>query len=166
MQLTGKQIVKENIITNYAENAVQQQGIDVRITSLSRVDGYGRVPKEGKTVLGTRVDVKPVIKDGVEMFVLTPGYYECVLMEACKIPNNCVLNFKTRSSLVRCGATVYSGQYDAGFETDAMGCFLEVRIPIRIEVFARIAQVVVNETYPVSNDDLYDGQWQHDKQRS
>ena len=166
MQLTGKQIVKENIITNYAENAVQQQGVDVRIASLSRVDGYGRVPKEGKTMLGTRVDIKPIMKDGAEMFVLTPGYYEVVLMESCKIPSNCVLNYKTRSSLVRCGATVYSGQYDAGFETDAMGCFLEVRIPIRIEVGARIAQVVVNESYPVSNDDLYDGQWQHDKQRS
>lgn len=166
MQLTGKQIVEANIITNYTEEAIQQQGVDVRIASLSKVDGYGRVPKEGKTELGHRTEVKASNQNGHDQYVLSPGYYEVILMESCKIPNNCVLNYKTRSSLVRCGATVFSGQFDAGFETDAMGCFLDVRIPIKIEVGARIAQAVVSETYPVSDENLYNGQWQKDKQRA
>ena len=73
--------------------------------------------------------------------------------------------FKTRSSLVRCGADVRSGQFDGGFKTKAMGAFLKVELPIEIEVGARVAQMIVNETYEVANEDLYDGQWQGDKQR-
>lgn len=165
MQLTGKQIVETNIITNYTEAAVQQQGVDVRIDSLSKVGGYGYIPVEGKTELGNRTEERISIRNGKEVFILTPGYYEVTLKEACKIPNNCVLNYKTRSSLVRCGVTVFSGQFDAGFETEAMGCFMEVRHPVRIEPGARIAQAIVCETYPVSEENLYNGQWQNDKQR-
>lgn len=166
MQLTGKQIVDAGIITNYDEqHAVQQQGIDVRLASLTKVDGYGYIPKEGKTITGNRIELRTIERDGCEQYVLSPGFYEVTLMEACKIPNNCELDYKTRSSLVRCGATVHSGQFDAGFATDQMGCFLEVRTPIRIDIGARIAQAVVNETYPVSDENLYNGQWQGDKQR-
>ena len=69
-----------------------------------------------------------------------------------------------RSSLVRCGAIVHSGQFDAGFKTDAMGCFLQVIRPLHIEEGARIAQAIVFESNDVEN--LYDGQWQGDKQRN
>ena len=87
-------------------------------------------------------------------------------MESCDIPKDAVLNYKTRSSLVRCGAIVHSGQFDGGFNTDKMGCFLEVLQPILIERGARIAQAVVDESYPVDDDKLYNGQWQNDNQRT
>lgn len=166
MQLTGKQIVESKIVTNYDEsNAVQQQGVDVRLASISLVSGYGWIPKEGKTETGNRIEIHTINRDGHDVYVLSPGFYEVTLMEACNLPNNCELDYKTRSSLVRCGATVHSGQFDAGFNTENMGCFLDVRQPIRIEVGARIAQAVVCETYPVSEENLYNGQWQNDKQR-
>ena len=41
-----------------------------------------------------------------------------------------------------------------------------MNIPIRIEKGARVAQMIVNETYEVNDEDLYDGQWQGDKQRN
>lgn len=165
MQLTGKQIVEAGIITNYADDAVQQQGVDVRIAELAEVYGQGQVPARGKTVKCPTRPVTPVLYGSSEVYVLPPGYYEVTLMEACKLPNNAELDYKTRSSLVRCGAIVYSGQFDAGFETEQMGCFLQVLRGIRIEKGARIAQAVVNETYPVSDENLYNGQWQGDKQR-
>ena len=86
-------------------------------------------------------------------------------MESCSIPNNATLHYKTRSSLVRCGATVHSGQFDGGFKTENMGCFLHVINPIVIEEGARIAQALVFESYPVDNGDMYNGQWQNDNQR-
>lgn len=174
MQLTGKQIVERGIIRNYTEEGVQQQGVDVRIAKIFRLRDdiehtSGYVPESGKTVIcGPWREVKPSVKPLVEnpkpSFYLTPGYYEVELMEQCVIPNNAALHYMTRSSLVRNGATVYSGQFDGGFETDAMGCFLEVRHPIVIEVGARIAQAIVTETYEVEN--TYNGQWQGDKQRT
>lgn len=166
MQLTGKQIIEAGIITNYSDDAIQQQGVDVRVATISEVIGGGEIPAFGKTKKSMTTPCRPVVYDTREVYVLSPGYYEVTLMESCKLPNNVELDYKSRSSLVRCGATVHSGQFDAGFETEQMGCFMDVRRPIRIEVGARIAQAVVNETYPVAEENLYNGQWQGDKQRN
>ena len=164
MQLTGKQIVEKGIITNYCDEGIQQQGVDVRVKSILRVNQEleGVVPKQGKTRLPGGMIEKV---DDNTFFSLEPGYYEVEFEEACKIPSNMVLNYKTRSSLVRCGALIHSGQFDAGFETEHMGAFLHVINPIMIEKGARLAQAIVSESYPVNNEDLYNGQWQGDKQR-
>lgn len=169
MQLTGKQIIEKGIISNYCEEGIQQQGVDVRLKSVKRFikfseDFGGLVPREGKTKLPKSYEMNPVFDN--QVFILEPGYYEVEFEEACKIPNNMVLNYKTRSSLVRCGAIIHSGQFDAGFETSNMGAFLHVIHPIQIELGARVAQAVVTESYSVDKDNMYNGQWQNDNQRN
>ena len=167
MQLTGKQIVERGIVTGACEDGIQQQGVDVRIMKVSKVGpnclDYGYVPAKGKTVTPVTEDFPFDKERGT--WKLDPGYYEIEFKEGCNIPANAAMVFKTRSSLVRCGADVRSGQFDGGFKTKAMGAFLKVELPIEIEVGARVAQMIVNETYEVANEDLYDGQWQGDKQR-
>lgn len=163
MQLTGKQIVERGIITNYdAEKAVQQQGVDVRVDEIFLVTSVGYVPVKGKTIPAISIPLKYSDEGTI---LLSPGYYEVTLLEGCSIPSDAVLNFRTRSSVVRCGGEVRSGQFDAGFHTDKMGCFLKVEIPFTLEKGARIAQAVVTESYPVDDESLYNGQWQGDKQR-
>lgn len=159
MQLTGKQIIERGIVSNYIPEAIQQQGVDVRVANIKELLGVGEVPAHGKTVLPNYVDANI---DG-DKWVLRPGYYEVELMEGIHMPNNAALVYKTRSSLVRCGATVESGQFDAGFDTSKAGCFLIVHRTIIIEKEARIAQVIVHESAPVTN--TYEGQFQGDKQR-
>lgn len=159
MQLTGNQIIKRGIVSNYCDEAIQQQGVDVRVANIKELIGTGMVPAEGKTKLPSYIDAA---MDG-DRWILPPGYYEVELMEGIHMPNNAALVYKTRSSLVRCGAIVESGQFDAGFDTDKAGCFLIVHRSIIIEKGARIAQVIVHETTPVDN--TYDGQFQGDKQR-
>lgn len=172
MQLTGKQIIESGIVTNYCEKGIQQQGIDLRVSKIFKVGdgmqgvaflGAGLIPTEGKTVLPKSTPIPTYEKPEGNYYALTPGYYELELMEGCKIPNNAAAYLKTRSSLVRCGAIIQSGQFDAGFETETMGCYLDVRCPIIIEIGARVAQIIVHESEPVEN--TYDGQWQGDKQR-
>lgn len=158
-QLTGKQIIERGIVTNFVPEAIQQQGVDVRITNVKELCGVGTIPTHGKTQLPNYVDAN---MDG-DRWVLRPGFYEVELMEGISMPNDAALVYKTRSSLVRCGATVTSGQFDAGFHTDAAGCFLIVHRTIIIEKGARIAQVIVHETAPVDN--TYEGQYQGDRQR-
>lgn len=162
MQLTGKEIVEKGIIFNYPEESVQQQGVDVRVKSISKVQctSPGVVPSQGKTKIPKTDFIQPINN----IYNLQPGYYELVLEEGCAVPPNATLHFKTRSSLVRCGSQIFSGQFDAGFNTSNMGCFLYVTIPINIEVGARVAQALVFETNIVDN--LYDGQWQNDSQRT
>ena len=200
MQLTGKQIAQEGIITNFIDEAIQQQGIDIRLMEVRRF-GYsvscpyktfdeegkliekeshivvnhsneGYIPEHGKTRLPNSVVIEPQII-GLDRAVgdaapaygwhLQPGYYEVVFDEGCKMPKNRVMVFISRSSLVRCGAQIVNGQFDAGFETEHMGCFLRVDQPICIERHARIAQTRILETADVDN--MYNGQWQNDKQR-
>ena len=171
MQLTGKQIVERGIITGFSEEGVQQQGIDVRLDKVVEFDTLattqaGYVPECGKTKLRDRRELKPMENktNGEEMWHLEPGYYEVIVKEGCKMPNNAAMRFISRSSLVRNGAIIHCGQFDAGFETEHMGFFLQVLLPINIERGARIAQTLIFETAPVEN--LYQGQWQNDKQRN
>jgi deoxycytidine triphosphate deaminase len=162
MQLTGKQIIEKGIITNYCEEGIQQQGIDVRLKSVRSMLNQGKVPAQGKTILPQYYKQEFREDNCIE---LLPGYYEVEFEEACNIPNNMVLNYKTRSSLVRCGAIIHSGQFDAGFNTNNMGAFLHVIRPIILEKGARLAQAIVTESYPVDDENMYNGQWQGDKQR-
>lgn len=170
MQLTGKSIKEWGIITNIGPNSIQQQGVDVRLDRIYSVNGLGIVPVNGKTMLPDRMEVLPsMLVENEDMtnesFELEPGYYEVELMEGCNIPRNAAMYFKSRSSLVRCGTHVDSGQFDGGFHTDKAGCFLDVKLPIIIERGARIAQAIVTETEEVDSDYLYNGQFQNDKQR-
>lgn len=159
MQLTGKQIAAEGIVYNYdAEKGIQQQGIDVRVAAIYHLIGAGEVGCKG-----TKIPDAYEVMTCEGKYILDPGYYEVKLMEGVDVPNNATLHFKTRSSLVRCGAQVYSGQFDAGFNTEQAGCFIHVMRQIKIERHARIAQAIVFRSDEVDN--TYDGQFQNDKQR-
>lgn len=172
MQLTGKQIVERGIITNFCEEGIQQQGIDVRLDKVIDFDNrtsmnypqVSFVPVQGKTKLIDRHEMKPQkTREGVEMWHLEPGYYEVIVKEGCVMPNNAAMRFISRSSLVRNGAIIHCGQFDAGFETEQMGFFMQVLFPINIERGARIAQTLIFESESVEN--LYNGQFQRDQQR-
>ncbi len=171
MQLTGYEIIERGIITNYDEKkAIQQQGVDVRIDKVKALAPptiVGQVPSgkifKEKSEIPRTAEINTKIIDGRECYALPAGYYEIDLMEGIHMTPVTALYFKTRSSLVRSGAIVHSGQFDAGFTTDQAGCYLDVRWPIIIEKGARIAQAIVHTSNPVKN--LYDGQFQGDKQR-
>lgn len=191
MQLTGKQIVEENLVTNYVPEAIQQQGMDVRLMKVRRFghradhfrnpdgpvweknfycDEIGVIPAKGKTILPRSEEIEAtelgtIAGHTVKGWVLNPGYYEVIFDEGVNMPNNRVMVLKSRSSLVRCGAFIECGQFDAGFNTDHMGCFLHVDEGIIIEEHARIAQLRFTTTEPVESDDMYNGQWQNDQQR-
>ena len=173
MQLTGKQIVNRGIVTNFSQEGIQQQGIDVRLDKVITFDfnqhltsnQVGYVPERGKTVLMKRHELKPQRStSGKEIWHLEPGYYEVIVKEGCKMPDNAAMVFISRSSMVRNGAIIHCGQFDAGFETEQMGFFLQVIFPINIERGARIAQTRIFESESVEN--LYEGQFQGDQQRT
>lgn len=167
MQLTGKQITEKQIITNVGEKSIQQQGVDLRLKRIGRIDYRGDMGEMGFIPADGRTSTPKTewYESEFEQYSITliPGYYEVEFMEGCNIPANCSLQLKSRSSVVRCGGEIRSGQFDAGFRTDNIGCFLKVEIPMSVEIGARMAQALVFESYPVEN--LYDGQWQGDKQR-
>ena len=161
--LTGKQIFKKGIVTKVAnpEKQIQQVGIDLTVLYFSKVDGVGFIPKEGKTILPNYTKLEWPEDNCI---VLHPGVYECVFNEGCKLDSRTEAFVIHRSSALRSGSLLISAEFDPGFETDHIGSFITVNIPIKIEKGARLGQMTCNKTdRKVKN--TYNGQWFKDKQR-
>ena len=101
--------------------------------------------------------------DGVNGWLLYEGVYDITFNEGCKIPDNHIALIKQRSSLYRNGAIINSPVFDPGFETEFMGTLMYVHCPIFIEENARVAQIYFHEC---TSAEMYNGQWQGDKQRA
>lgn len=166
--LTGKELVEKGIITGLitAEN-VAQHGVDLNLTKVEKIIGEGFVPIVGKTKLAARQNVEPVEIEidnkKILAWHLEPGSYDITFAQGCNIPSDQMLLIRQRSSLLRNGAILHSSCFDAGFFTEFVGTVLHVRVPIIIEVGARVAQIYAHESNIVEN--LYNGQFQNDSQR-
>lgn len=176
MNLTGKQLAEQDVITNVGEDCIAQHGIDLELIKVERMFGMGLVPKKGKTrlVKYSEVIVESLIVgvetiDSVDLPIesagwkLLPGTYAVTFKQGCKIPADQMLLIRQRSSLLRNGTFLHSSVFDAGFETNTIGTVIVVTHPIEIEYEARIAQIYAHESNIVEN--LYDGQFQKDLQR-
>jgi deoxycytidine triphosphate deaminase len=179
--LTGKQLT--TFISNVPDENIQQHGIDLNVVSVSKVISRGLIPKEGKTILGQREEIKPmnrILDFGVppgadpmkrypenekrgSVLSLDPGVYDFVFAQGCKVPKDSWFEVIQRSSGSRNGLFIRSAIFDAGFQTEQIGTMVMVLVPIDIEVGARVAQIVAHNSNEVENQ--YNGQWQGDQQR-
>lgn len=171
MNLTGKQLVEQGIVVGPIEaDNIQQHGVDLNLVSVSKIVGSGYIPKKGKTQLANREVIEPFPfydeerDETIQLWLLQPGMYDITFAQGCNVPPNQRLEIYQRSSLLRNGAILRSSVFDAGFKTAAIGTVIHIGVPITIEVGARVAQMVAVASNVVEN--LYDGQWQNDKQRT
>lgn len=169
--LNGKQIVEQGIITKVDnQECIQQVGVDLEIIAISEILGAGIIPKDGKTRLGQYIPQQlvdcpnPNDDKTTKGWYLQPGVYDITLKQGCKIPADQRLQILQRSSLLRNGVLLASSMFDSGFETDNIGTVIHVRVPIYIHFEARVAQAYTTAVNEVEN--LYDGQWQKDSQRT
>jgi deoxycytidine triphosphate deaminase len=173
--LNAKQIVDEGLLLlENTQGKPAQVGYDLSLKAVQRignqigsgntmyVDGLiGKVLKE-KTELADYTPVDKLNLDGKIGWLLHEGTYDITFNEGCRIPANRVAFIKQRSSMWRNGTLINSPVFDPGFETDNMGTIMLVTETIFIEEDARVAQIYFHECEPA---ELYDGQWQNDKQR-
>ena len=174
--LNAQQIVDEGLLKlEHTKGKPAQVGFDLSLKAVNKV-GYnpqidpetlektGKIGKVliEKTELTDYTPVEPLNLDGRRGWLLHEGTYDITFNEGCKIPANRVAFIKQRSSMWRNGTLINSPVFDPGFETDNMGTIMLVTETIFIEENARIAQIYFHECDPA---ELYDGQWQNDKQR-
>jgi len=172
--LNAKQIIDEGLLLlENTQGKPAQVGYDLSLKSVQKIGnriGYnmfreGKIGKvlKSKTELTTYTPVESIKLDGDEGWLLHDGVYDITFNEGCKIPDNRVAFIKQRSSLYRNGAIINSPVFDPGFETEFMGTLLYVFEPLFIEKDARVAQIYFHEC---NGAELYNGQWQNDKQRA
>jgi deoxycytidine triphosphate deaminase len=175
--LNAKQIIDEGLLLlEHTQGKPAQVGYDLSLKAVQRIGNslanspynvskggkIGKVLKD-KTELTTYTPVDPINLDGVKGWLIYEGVYDITFNEGCNIPDNRVAFIKQRSSLYRNGAIINSPVFDPGFKTENMGTLLYVYETIFIEQDARVAQIYFHECISA---EMYDGQWQGDKQRS
>lgn len=175
--LTAKQIIDKKIVflTDEAkihyhidELSPAQVGIDLHLVSCSKVKSvnfkenghiYSDNRKNKKTkITKTDLCIPKEEDDGNFTFVLEPGVYEIGFAEGCNFDNKSFGKIVHRSSLYRNGVEINSPIWDPGFHTDEMGTFMIVHVPVKIDLYARVAQMIVFETNEES--EKYEGQYQ------
>lgn len=168
--LNSREILQQKIVSGpIDEDMIAQVGIDLRVIEIKRVFGGGIIPQKGKTKLGKKEVMKREDGRAIELqnavWLLHPGVYDVTLEQGCNIPSDKVMLIRQRSSLLRNGTILHSSVFDPGFKTKNIGTVMIVNAPIAIEYRARIAQAYVHPCNQVAKEDLYDGQFQQDKQR-
>jgi deoxycytidine triphosphate deaminase len=170
--LNAEQIIEQGLIkTENSKGKPAQVGYDLSAKSINAIGkdqlikpAIGMVLKD-KTILNTYTPVPLTKIDGVEGWLLYSGAYDITFHEGCKIASNRVGMIRQRSSLLRNGAIIASSIFDPGFETDNMGTIMIVTATIFIEQDARVGQMYFHECAVVAEENLYQGQFQNDKQR-
>ena len=158
--LNAKEIEEEGLIVlDNAKGKFAQVGYDLSIKSIKKLKGNGRVMKNETAVNKLEEVEKDKAMDG---WWLEPDTYDVVCNEGCSILGDTTGMVRQRSSLLRNGAIIASSIFDPGFYTDNIGTVMIVTKRIFIEQDARIAQMYFHENEP---GELYDGQFQNDKQR-
>ena len=167
--LNVKQILDEGLLKlEHSKGKPAQVGFDLTLKQVNKIGNKGvNIPKIGK-VLKDKTELTNYTPhglmnlDGVTGWLLYEGVYDITFNEGCKIPSNRVAFIKQRSSLYRNGAIINSPVFDPGFETEFMGTLMFVHETLFIEENVRVAQIYFHECEPA---ELYNGQWQGDKQR-
>jgi len=161
--LNAKEILEEGLIVlDNAKGKPAQVGYDLSAKEIKITGGsIGHVLTD-KTVVGDLVDVDLVIMNGREGWMLQPGTYDVTMNDGCNITANRTAMVRQRSSLLRNGAIIASSIFDPGFYTDNIGTVMIVTNDLFIEKNARVAQMYFHEN---NEGELYNGQFQNDKQR-
>jgi len=169
--LNAQQILDEGLLRlEHAQGKPAQVGFDLTLKQVNEVGvqsqyenfKIGKVLKD-KTQLTTYKPYGMISLEGNTGWMLYPGVYDITFNEGCKLPSNRVAFIKQRSSLYRNGSIINSPVFDPGFETEFMGTLIYVHRTIFIEENARVAQIYFHECEAA---ELYNGQWQGDKQRT
>lgn len=169
--LNAQQILDEGLLRlEHAQGKPAQVGFDLTLKQVNEVGmqnqyenfKIGKVLKDS-TQLTTYKPYGMISLEGNTGWMLYPGVYDIIFNEGCKLSSNRVAFIKQRSSLYRNGAIINSPVFDPGFETEFMGTLIYVHRTIFIEENARVAQIYFHECEAA---ELYNGQWQGDKQRT
>ena len=120
---------------------MQPNGIDltVRDVSLLQSSGTIAVANSQRLVSG----LAPLVFDGLGFMELIPGAYIITFNEIVHLPKNIMALGRPRSSLLRCGVTVNTAVWDAGYSGRSQSLML-VHNPygFRLQQNARVMQLI------------------------
>jgi len=123
------------------EAQMQPNGIDLtlREVALPQTAGVITVSNSQRQVS----DLAPLVFDGLDCIDLIPGIYIITYNEIVHLPNSVMALARPRSSLLRCGVTVDTAVWDAGYSGRSQSLMVVYNPQgFRLQRNARIVQLV------------------------
>jgi len=123
------------------EEQVQPNGIDLTLREVALLQSAGKIGVVDSQRLVS--DLAPLVFDGLDFIDLMPGAYIVVYNEVVHLPKNVMALATPRSSLLRCGVTVNTAVWDAGYSGRSQSLMVVYNPQgIRLQRNARIVQLV------------------------
>jgi dUTP pyrophosphatase len=141
------------------EAQVQPNGFDITLRDISLLQTPGQIAVSNTERLVS--ELSPLEFDGTGFINLESGIYSITYNEIVHLPNNVMALARPRSSLLRCGVTVGTAVWDAGYSGRSES-LLNVYHPggFRIQKNSRIVQLVFFRL--TGNTEGYSGTYQNE----
>lgn len=123
------------------EEQAQPNGFDLTVRQVALLQTSGRIATNNSQRLVS--DLAPLVFDGLGFIDLMPGAYMIIYNEIVHLPNSIMALGRPRSSLLRCGVTVGTAVWDAGYSGRSQSLMV-VHNPqgFRLQRNARVVQLV------------------------
>lgn len=92
---------------------IQPNGIDLTLREVALLESAGKITT--KDTDRQLPNLTPLAFDGLGFIDLMPGVYSIIYNEIVHLPKNVMALARPRSSLLRCGVTVGTAVWDAGY---------------------------------------------------
>jgi len=123
------------------EQQLQPNGVDLTLREIALLQSPGRIAAEDNQRLVS--DLAPLVFDGLGFIDLVPGAYIITYNEIVHLPKNIMALARPRSSLLRCGVTVNTAVWDAGYSGRSQSLMVVYNPQgFRLQRNARIAQLI------------------------
>jgi dUTP pyrophosphatase len=123
------------------DEQVQPNGIDLTLREVAMLQSSGRIAVKDSQRLVS--DLAPLVFDGLDFVDLMPGAYIVTYNEIVHLPKNIMALATPRSSLLRCGVTVNTAVWDAGYSGRSQSLLVVYNSQgFRLQRNARIVQLV------------------------
>ncbi len=122
------------------DEQVQPNGIDLTLREVALLQSAGRIAVKNDQRLVS--DLAPLAFDGLGNIDLVPCAYIITYNEIVHLPRNIMALARPRSSLLRCGVTVGTAVWDAGYSGRSQSLMVVYNTQgIRLQRNARIVQL-------------------------
>jgi len=123
------------------EEQVQPNGIDLTLREVALLQSSGKIAAADSQRLVS--DLAPLVFDGLDFVDLIPGAYIVTYNEIIHLPKNIMALATPRSSLLRCGVTINTAVWDAGYSGRSQSLMVVYNPQgFRLQRNARIVQLV------------------------
>ena len=123
------------------EQQLQPNGFDLTLREVALLQSAGKIGIDNSQRVVS--ELAPLVFDGLGFIDLMPGIYTIIYNEIVHLPKNIMALATPRSSLLRCGVTIHTAIWDAGYSGRSQS-LMAVYNPqgFRVQRNARMIQLV------------------------